>query len=218
MPGRQTRGARFDIESVTAKKMIEARLAQLLEAYPEVDHVWLWEDEGANWESRRSGIPISATPFQTAYDFLRRHAPAKRLVVAGWGGVARHFADLDKRLPKDVVFSCLSDSLGWDPIHEVFGKLEGRQRWPIPWLEDDPGMWLAQFHVNRFHKDLNLAAGYGCQGMIGIHWRHRIVDPTAGFQARFSWDRALTPEAYYKSLRAHPGGARSRRQIGRDTR
>ncbi|MCX6638052.1 MAG: hypothetical protein NT090_23595 [Acidobacteria bacterium] len=199
LPGRQTRGARFDIESVTAKKMLETRLAQLLEAYPEVDHVWLWEDEGANWESRRTGIPISATPFRTAYDFLRRHAPAKRLVVAGWGGVARHFADLDKRLPKDVVFSCLSDSLGWDPIHEVFGKLEGRQRWPIPWLEDDPGMWLAQFHVNRFHKDLNLAAGYGCQGMIGIHWRHRIVDPTAGFQARFSWDQALTPETYYRA-------------------
>jgi hypothetical protein len=210
LPGRQGRGARFDIESVTARKMLEARMGQLLEAYPDVDHVWLWEDEGASWESRRTGIPISATPFLTAHDFLRRHAPSKRLVVSGWGGVARHFADLDKRLPKDIVFSCLSDSLGWDPVHEVFGALEGRERWPIPWLEDDPGMWLAQFHVHRFHKDLNLAAGYGCQGMIGIHWRHRIVDPTAGFQARFSWDKDLTPEAYYRAYaRTQAAGERA---------
>jgi hypothetical protein len=71
--------------------------------------------------------------------------------AAGLGGVARNFEDFYKRLPRDIVFSCLSDSLGWDPIHEVFGKLEDRERWPIPWLEDDPGMWLPQFHVNRFH-------------------------------------------------------------------
>jgi hypothetical protein len=210
--GERARGARFDIESLTARKMLEARLAQLLEAYPEVDHVWLWEDENANWESRKTGIPISATPFLTAHDFLRRHAPKKRLIVSGWGGVARHFADLDKRLPKDVVFSCLSDSLGWDPVNPVFGQLEGRERWPIPWLEDDPGMWLAQFHVHRFRRDLDLAAGYGCQGLLGIHWRHRIVDPTAGFQARFSWDKDLTPEAYYQAYaRTQAAGARAAR-------
>ena len=33
--------------------------------------------------------------------------------------------------------------------------------------------------------------------MIGIHWRHRIVDPTAGYQARFSWDKRLTPAEYF---------------------
>ena len=199
MPGRRNAGPRFDIESVTARKMLETRLAQLLEAYPEIDHVWLWEDEQMNWESRKSGIPLSVTPFQQAYDFLKRNAPKKRLVLSGWGGVARHFEHFHKNLPGDIVFSCLSDSLGWDPVHEVFGKLGGRERWPIPWLEDDPAMWLPQFHVHRFERDLNLAEQYGCQGMIGIHWRHRIVDPTAGYQARFSWDKRLSPESYYKA-------------------
>jgi hypothetical protein len=60
-------------------------------------------------------------------------------------------------------------------------------------------MWLPQFHVHRFERDMNLAETYGCQGLIGIHWRHRIVDPTAGFQARFSWDRELKPAAYYQA-------------------
>jgi hypothetical protein len=197
LPGRKFNGARFDIESVTARKMLEARLAQLLEAYPNLDHIWLWEDENMNWESRKTGIPLSTTPFLQAHDFLRRHAPKKRLVLSGWGGVARHFEYFHKQLPGDVIFSCLSDSLGWDPVHEVFAKLDGRERWPIPWLEDDPGMWLPQFHVHRFQRDIDLAQSQGCQGMIGIHWRHRIVDPTAAYMARASWDSQLQPAAHY---------------------
>jgi hypothetical protein len=87
-------------------------------------------------------------------------------------------------------------------MHEVFGKLGSRERWPIPWIEDDPAMWLTQLHVHRFERDLNRAAQFGCQGLLGIHWRHRIVDPTAGFQARFSWDDKLKPAAYYRSYAA----------------
>jgi hypothetical protein len=211
-PERNTSGPRFDIESVTARDLLEARLGQLLEAYPEVDYVWLWEDEQMNWESRRRGEPLSVTPFLQAHDFLRRHAPKKRLVLSGWGGVARHFAAFHQRLPLDIIFACLSDSLGWDPIHEVFGKLEGRERWPIPWLEDDPGMWLPQLRVHRFEQDMNRAASFGCQGLLGIHWRHRIVDPTAGFQSRFSWDARLTPGEYYRAYaRTQAGGDRARR-------
>lgn len=202
LPDRRAAGPRFDIESVTARKLLETRLARLLEAYPDVDYVWLWEDEQMNWESRRTGIPLSVTPFLQAHDFLRRHAPSKRLVVSGWGGVARHFQYFHQKLPGDVIFSCLSDSLGWDPVHEVFGKLGARERWPIPWLEDDPGMWQAQFHVHRFERDVNLAAKYGCQGMLGIHWRHRIVDPTAGYFARSLWDASLRPASYYEAYAA----------------
>ncbi len=203
---------RFDIESVTARKLLETRLAQLLEAYPDVDHVWLWEDEQMNWESRRTGVPLSVTPFLQAHDFLRRHAPDKRLVLSGWGGVARHFEHFHQKLPGDVIFSCLSDSLGWDPVHEVFAQLEDRERWPIPWLEDDPGMWQAQFHAHRFRRDVDLSEKYGCQGMLGIHWRHRIVDPTAGYFARALWDRRLAPLEYYRAYaRTQAAGERAER-------
>jgi hypothetical protein len=184
---------------VTARKMLEARLGQLLEAYPNVDHVWLWEDEQMNWESRKTGIPLSTTPFLQAHDFLRRNAPKKCMILSGWGGVARNFEYFHKKLPGDIVFACLNDSLGWDPVNEVFGKLEGRERWSIPWLEDDPGMWLPQFHVHRTQRDVNLAEVMGCQGMLGIHWRHRIMDPTAGYLARATWDKTLTPESHYKA-------------------
>ena len=208
----KTPGPRFDIESRAAKEMLEVRLAQLLEAYPQVDYVWLWEDEDMNWESRKTGVPLSVTPFRQAYDFLRRNAPNKRLVLAGWGGVARHFAHFHQNLPEDVIFSCLNDSLGWDLVNEAFGKLEDRERWPIPWLEDDPSMWFPQFRASRVELDMNRAAEFGCQGLLGIHWRHRIVDPTAGFQARFSWDENLTLSDYYAAYaRTQAGGGRDAR-------
>jgi hypothetical protein len=202
MPPRDQPGARFDIESVTARDLLECRIANLLESYPSVDYVWLWEDEQMNWESRKTGQPLSITPFVQAHTFLKRHAPKKKLVLSGWGGVSRHFADFHKRLPGDIIFACLSDSLGWDPINEVFGELNGRERWPIPWIEDDPSMWLPQFHVNRFQRDLDLAAGYGCQGVLGIHWRQRIIDSTAMYQARFSWDGSLTPAEHFRTYAA----------------
>jgi len=184
-------------ESRTAKRLLERRLADLLERYPGVDHVWLWEDETSNWQSRGRNVPISAIAFLQAHDFLRRHAPGKRLVVAGWGGFTRHFAHLHEVLPGDIVFSALGNSLGWDPVAEEFGTLADRERWPIPWLEDDPSMWFPQFRASRVQGDLQRARQLHCQGMLGIHWRHRIVDPTATCFARAAWNDGLTAKQHY---------------------
>jgi len=188
------------IESNTARDLLERRLADLLERYPMVDYVWLWQDEGANWASREKNVPLSVTPFAQAHDFLQRHAPGKRLVLAGWGGVTHHFESLHQRLPEDIIFSALSDSLGWDPVHEAFGKLGTRERWPVPWLEDDPSMWFPQFRASRFQTDMRRAQDLGCQGMLGIHWRHRIVDPTATYLGRASWNRELTARDHYRNF------------------
>ncbi|HLV34447.1 MAG TPA: hypothetical protein VKY59_05000, partial [Spirillospora sp.] len=190
---------RVDPASRNARYILETRLAQLLEAYPSVDYVYLWEDEFTNWQSQKQEVETPVEPFRHAHDFLRRHAPGKRLVVAGWGGVARNFERFHRELPGDVIFTALSDQLGWDPPHEVFGKLEDRERWPIPWIEDDPAMWFPQLHVNRFARDMQLAEDYGCQGMLGIHWRHRIVDPVAGYLARRAWNKGLQPLDHYQA-------------------
>lgn len=195
--GRTHRIERIDPTSRTARYILETRLAQLLEAYPSVHYIYLWEDEFMNWASQRHNVELPVTPFLQAHDFLRRHAPEKRLVLAGWGGVVRHFKTFHRLLPEDIIFAALNDQVGWDPVHEAFGQLDDRERWPIPWLEDDPAMWFPQFHVHRFARDLNLAEQYGCQGVLGIHWRHRIVDPTAIYMARRCWNEGETPEEHY---------------------
>ena len=42
-------------------------------------------------------------------------------------------------------------------------------------------MWFPQFRASRFEMDMKRAQDFGCQGMLGIHWRHRIIDPTATY-------------------------------------
>ena len=197
-------------ESPTARRLLERRLADLLERYPNVDYVWLWEDETSNWQSRARNVPISTTAFLQAHDFLRRHAPQKRLVVAGWGGFTRHFAQLHQGLPGDVIFSALGNTLGWDPVAAEFGALEARERWPIPWLEDDPSMWFPQFRAARIEADMKCARDFRCQGMLGIHWRQRIVDPTATYFARGAWESGLTAKAHYaRYARSQASGPRA---------
>ena len=193
-------GPKVDPESMAARDILDIRLGRLLETYPEVDHVWLWEGEGSSWVSRSGNVPLSITPFKQAYDFLRRHTPGKRLVVAGWGGVARHFAYFHKQLPQDVIFSSLSDTVGWEPVSEEYGKLEGRERWPIPWLEDDPAMWFPQFHVHRLREDIDRAEKLGCQGLMTMHWHDRILDVNVGLQSRYSWDKTLEPTTYFRNF------------------
>ena len=198
------------VESRIGRDLLERRLADLLERYPMVDYVWLWQDEDSNWDSRKKDVGLSVTPFVQAHEFLKRHAPDKRLVLGGWGGVARHFEYLHQRLPEDIVFSSLNDTLGWDPISETFGTLGSRERWPIPWLEDDPSMWFPQFRASHVQADMQRARELGCQGMLGIHWRHRIVDPTATYFARAAWDKSLTSAENYRHYsRVQAAGGRA---------
>jgi hypothetical protein len=88
--------------------------------------------------------------------------------------------------------------LGWDPIGEVYSKLGNRERWPIPWLEDDPSMWFPQFRASHIQSDMQRARELGCQGMLGIHWRNRVVDPTATYFARAAWNESLTSAQNYR--------------------
>jgi hypothetical protein len=199
-------------ESRAGRALLESRLADLLERYPMIDYVWLWQDEAHNWAGRNKKVHLPATPFLQAHDFLRRHAPEKKLVLAGWGGVTRHFQSLHQRLPQDIIFSALDDSFGWNPVSEEFSKLDGRERWPIPWLEDDPSMWFPQFRASRVEIDIKRSKSFGCQGMLGIHWRQRIVDPTATYLSRALWDPQLTAAAHYQNFSAAmASGDRKRR-------
>jgi hypothetical protein len=118
-------------------------------------------------------------------------------------------------LPGDVIFSALGNTLGWDPVAEAFGRLGDRERWPIPWLEDDPSMWFPQFRAARIEDDMTRARSFGCQGMLGIHWRHRIVDPTATYFARAAWDSDLTAKAHYaRYARSQASGPRAESLAG----
>jgi hypothetical protein len=191
----------LDLHSAAAREILRLRLDDLLESYPMVDAIWLWQNEDAAWTVRRQGnevLPFDASYLRQAYDYLKERAPQVQLVVSGWGAVHQHFDELHTALPDDVAFSALHHYLGSSQTDEVYGRLGQRNRWPIPWLEDDATLWHPQYHLHRFHNDIARAHRFGCDGMIGIHWRTRVIDHNAAYFARALWDPALDPAAYYR--------------------
>lgn len=56
-------------------------------------------------------------------------------------------------------------------------------------MEDDPAMISPQLWVGRMRKDAADARAYGCTGLLGIHWRTRVLGPNVSALAKAAWDQ-----------------------------
>lgn len=134
----------------------------------------------------------------------RKNAP--KLVISGWGGderlcAAEYYPGLDQLMPKDVVFSAL-DLIGPIPrVDKGYENLsDARERWPIPWLENDGDQWHTQPFVHIYEGTVRDAQKKGAQGILGIHWRTRDVEENFGYLMDYSWNEGLTAEEYFINL------------------
>jgi len=78
-------------------KTLETRLDQLLTAYPDVDHVWLWRTRGQLGQPQ-GGHPAATAAFNLAHDFLRRHAPPS--ASHQWMGGVAPISPVHKTVPR----------------------------------------------------------------------------------------------------------------------
>ena len=69
----------------------------------------------------------------------------------------------------------------------------GRSLWAIPWIEDDPALTSPQLWAAGCARDAADALRYGCDGLLGIHWRTRVLSANVLALARAAWTRAGTP-------------------------
>ena len=95
----------------------------------------------------------------------------------------------DNILPKEMPMSCINRNVGFAPVETGFARVEGRPQWAIPWLEDDPALLIPQLWVGRMRRDAADALAYGCTGLLGIHWRTRILGPNVSALAKAAWDQ-----------------------------
>jgi len=56
-------------------------------------------------------------------------------------------------------------------------------------MEDDPALCSPQLWAGRIRKDGADALAYGCTGLLGIHWRTRILGPNVSALAKAAWDQ-----------------------------
>jgi hypothetical protein len=166
----------------TIEKLYEGMFARIQRAYP-IDYYWIWGHEGEidqqrfilNLRCARAALKESNSPFG--------------LGICGWGWITGNFPALDRALPKDIIFSAINMSAGHDPVSPNFGRLAGRQKWSIPWLEDDGGLTSFQLRAGRVRRDAVDARRYGCSGLMGLHWHTRILGPNVAALAQAGWEQ-----------------------------
>ncbi|HEY5915520.1 MAG TPA: malectin domain-containing carbohydrate-binding protein [Verrucomicrobiae bacterium] len=166
-------------------------------AYP-LDYYWFWTPEDWTWSGTKDEA-VKATMDDLAAAIAAHkaaHAPFG-LATCGWVlGPQQDRAMFDKTLPKEVAVSCINREVGKTPVEPGFAEVHGRAKWAIPWMEDDPALTSLQLWVGRMRRDAADALRYGCDGLMGIHWRTRALGPNVSALAQAAWNQQPWLESY----------------------
>lgn len=182
---------RYRIEKETdeeIKEVYRGMFDRITKAYP-LDYYWLWTPEYWTWQGvSEDKIAKTEKDILLAHEVLTEMDKPFNLATCGWVlGPPNDRAQFDRVLPKDMPFSCINRGVGYSPLEKGFLDLQGRSKWAIPWMEDDPDMISSQLWVGRLRKDALDAYRYGCDGLFGIHWRTRILGPNVSALAKAAW-------------------------------
>ena len=177
-------------DPAVVKDLYKAIFTRIARAYP-VDYYWFWTWEGWTWsDAKADEIKAVTSDLDAAVQAWREVMPPFSLATCGWVlGPPSNRTLFDQVLPKDVAMSCINREVGKAPVDPGFSRISGRSKWAIPWLEDDPSLTSPQLWVGRMRRDAADAFRYGCDGLLGIHWRTRILSANVSALARAAWDQ-----------------------------
>jgi hypothetical protein len=162
------------------RELCRGMLTRIQRSHP-VDYFWVWTPE------RDLDAAKTQADLRMVCEVAKEQNPPMKVAVSGWGWLAQQFAAFDKTLPKEMAFSCINDGLGFAPVTPEFGKLQGRARWCIPWMEDDTDLTAPQLFAGRVRQDAAEAKRFGCTGLMGIHWRTKAISPSLAMLAQSGW-------------------------------
>ncbi|MHB1306989.1 MAG: malectin domain-containing carbohydrate-binding protein [Limisphaerales bacterium] len=190
--------------------LYEGIFARAEAAYP-LDYYWFWTPEGWTWDGTKpEQVKKTLVDLNAALRAHTQVAPEFQLATCGWVlGPAQDRALFDKVLPKSMAVSCINREVGKTPVDPGFREVRGRSKWAIPWMEDDPALTSPQLWVGRLRRDAADARRYGCDGLMGIHWRTRVLAPNVAALAQAGWDqRAWNPRPFEVAEPKRADGAR----------
>ncbi len=184
-------------DRILRRDLYEGMFARIMQTIP-LDYYWFWTPEDWTWSGTND-----AHIAQTRADLDAAMRAAEKLnapfsfATCGWVlGPAQDRAMFDTFLPKSWAMSCINRNVGYDPVDPDFAKITGRPLWAIPWLEDDPALIIPQLWAGRMRADAADALAYGCTGLIGIHWRTRVLSPNIASLAAAGWSqKGWNPDA-----------------------
>lgn len=181
-----------DVESDEVKQALYEGIFSRIKATHPLDYYWFWTPETWTWQKEKD-IDIE----RTEKDLLNAIAAAKKvevpftLATCGWVlGPSRNRAEFDNLLPKEMPFGVINRQTGSSPVEPAFQNIQGRPKWQISWIEDDPALTAPQFWAGRILKDAVDAYKYGCTGFMGIHWRTKNLSPGFLALSKAGWEAA----------------------------
>ncbi len=188
---RLTDSGRDPKDPAVVKDVYKAMFERIAASYP-IDYYWFWTNEGWTWDDASpEAIKTVTTDLDMAVQAWKAAAPPFRLATCGWVlGPPSNRTLFDQVLPKDVAMSTINREVGKAPLDPGFARVRGRSLWAIPWMEDDPALTSPQLWAGRMRRDAADALRYGCDGLLGIHWRTRILSANVLALARAAWDQS----------------------------
>ena len=201
-------------DPAVVQELYEGIFRRAAAAYP-LDYYWFWTPEGWTWSGvKEEEIKATMDDLAGAITARAKVGAPFSLATCGWVlGPQQDRAMFDKVLPKDVAVSCINRQVGYTPVDAGFADVHARSKWAIPWLEDDPALSAPQLWAGRMRRDAYDALRYGCDGLMGIHWRTRALGPNIGALAQAAWDHRPWAEAY-KSAAPAPEPTRAAGPVG----
>ncbi len=162
------------------------------------DYYWLWTPENWTWEGNDPRqFAATAADIRAALGALEQLGRPFTLATCGWVlGPQNDRAALDGLLPPDSPMSCINQSVGHQPVERQFANIRGRPKWAIPWFENDGELIQPQLWAGRMRFDAADALRLGCTGLIGIHWRTKIIAPNVAALADAAWDQSWVPASF----------------------
>jgi len=177
-------------DPAVVRDLYEGMFQRIAKAYP-LDYYWFWTPESWTWGNPKDEeIAATVADLKAAIEAVKNVKSPFTLATCGWVlGPPKDRALFDNFLPKDMPMSCINRQVGFSPVEAGFTRVKGRPTWAIPWLEDDPALLIPQLWVGRMRRDAADALAYGCSGLLGIHWRTRILGPNVSALAKAAWDQ-----------------------------
>jgi hypothetical protein len=195
------------------QEIYEGTFRRIMQAHP-LDYYWVWTPEGWEWSGvSDETVRKTIDDIKLAITAAQKVRAPFRLATAGWVlGPPQDRTLFAQALPPEVAVSELAPLTGKGPIDPNFAKISGRAKWAIPWMEDDSALTSPQLWVGRVYKDASDALAYGCTGLMGLHWRTRILGPNLSALAQTAWNQGWSPPLRAsREAQEGPVGGRIRR-------
>lgn len=198
-------------DPAVVQEVYEGIFRRIVQTHP-LDYYWFWTPEGWTWSAvSQEQIQATLADFRAAIAAAEKVKAPFTLATCGWVlGPPQQPALFDTVLPKSMPMSCINRMVGHAPVEPGFAAVKGRPTWAIPWMEDDPALNSPQLWVGRMRKDAADALAYGCTGLMGIHWRTRVLGPNVAALAAAAWDQrdwnpAINPQVAQARPKAPEG-------------